>query len=181
MLLIANSCKDNYDYNRVDDFFYLRNDGADMPVYVEGNLSSNTFIVVLHGGPGGDAHAYNSAISAFSDRMESNFVMVYYDQRGSGTSMGRYKNSILTVEQHAEDLNFLINLLLDKYGLGIKFIKIFIRPIIATAIMTLLLSFIGNIFVAVILGASIYFIALFILGTIDKEDKMIFNKVINNI
>ena len=68
-----------------------------------------------------------------------------------------------------------------KYGLGIKFIRIFIRPVISAAIMVCLLSFIENIFVGVILGGSIYFIALFVFGTIDKEDRLLFNKVIKNI
>ena len=74
-----------------------------MPVFVEGNLNSNTFIILLHGGPGGDSHTYNTGITYFSDQMEEEFVMVYYDQRGSGTSMGNYKKSDLTMEQYIED------------------------------------------------------------------------------
>ncbi|MFH0868041.1 MAG: flippase [Candidatus Woesearchaeota archaeon] len=68
-----------------------------------------------------------------------------------------------------------------KYGLKIKFTRLFIRPVIASAVMIFLLSFIGNLFIAVISGAFIYFIALFILRTIDKEDKLIFSKVVKNL
>src|SRR3989304_1053561 len=120
LFFLMNSCtKEDYNYKRTDGFFYFTHKGADMPVYVEGNLLYKTFIIVLHGGPGGNAHTYNTAIPAFSDRMEENFVMVYYDQRGSGTSLGHYKHSDLTVEQHVEDLGFLIRLLLGKYGTDI--------------------------------------------------------------
>jgi len=68
-----------------------------------------------------------------------------------------------------------------KYRLGIKFVSIFIRPVIATVIMIVSLSFIGNILIAIVLGGSIYFTALFVLGTIDKEDKLIFNKIMKNV
>jgi len=70
---------------------------------------------------------------------------------------------------------------ISKYGLGVKIMGIFIRPVIATAIMIFSLSFINNLFVAIVLGGLIYVIALFALGTIDKEDKLIFSKVIKNI
>jgi len=36
-------------------------------------------------------------------------------------------------------------------------------------------------FIEIILGIPIYIIALFILGTIDKEDKLIFNKAIKDV
>ncbi len=119
-ILFFYSCLKDENTNRVEDYFYLRNEGADMPVYVEGNLSSNTFIIILHGGPGGNSHIYNTGLKNVSDRLEDNFVMVYYDQRGAGTSMGNYKARDLTVEKHVEDLNLLISLLNDKYGSTIK-------------------------------------------------------------
>jgi O-antigen/teichoic acid export membrane protein len=68
-----------------------------------------------------------------------------------------------------------------KYGLKIKFAVIFIRPLVAAAIMVFLLSFVGNIFIAVILGAFVYLALLFVFGAIDKEDKLLFKKVINNL
>jgi pimeloyl-ACP methyl ester carboxylesterase len=100
----------------VDDYFYLRHDGADMPVYVEGSTLGNTFVIVLHGGPGGDAHVYNQGMAEFSHRMEEEVAMVYYDQRGSGVSKGKFEQGDLSEEQFAEDLHQLILLLKQKYG-----------------------------------------------------------------
>ncbi|MFC2138447.1 alpha/beta fold hydrolase, partial [Bacteroidota bacterium] len=71
---------------------------------------------LLHGGPGGDSHTYNTGISYFSDLLEEKFVMVYYDQRGSGTSMGRYSSDKLTIEQNMKDLDLLILLVEELYG-----------------------------------------------------------------
>ncbi|OFX61039.1 MAG: hypothetical protein A2046_15840 [Bacteroidetes bacterium GWA2_30_7] len=119
IILFISSCKKE-DTENLQDFFYLRNDGADLPVYVEGNALSNKFVIVLHGGPGGDAQIYNNFSKAFSDKLESNFAMVYYDQRGSGTSIGKFNGKLLSVEQHVEDLEKLIILLKSKYGQSIK-------------------------------------------------------------
>jgi len=40
------------------DVLYLRSKGADMPAYVYGNMSSKTFMILLHGGPGGNGLEY---------------------------------------------------------------------------------------------------------------------------
>jgi len=110
IILFINSCKKE-DLGNLNDFFYLRNDGADLPVYVEGNGYSKKFVIVIHGGPGGDAQIYNNFSKAFSKTLEDNFAMVYYDQRGSGTSVGKFNGDLLNVNQHVEDLEKLITLL----------------------------------------------------------------------
>lgn len=119
-VLFINSCKKKEDLSNLQDFFYLRNDGADLPVYVEGNALSKTFVIVIHGGPGGDSQIYNNFSTAFSGTLEEKYAMVYYDQRGSGTSSGKFNGDLLNVNQHVEDLEKLIILLKSKYGKSIK-------------------------------------------------------------
>jgi O-antigen/teichoic acid export membrane protein len=69
-----------------------------------------------------------------------------------------------------------------KYGFKFKFILSFIhKPIIAAIIMVILLAFIKDLFLAIISGAFIYFIVLFALRIADKQDKVLFNKIIRNI
>ena len=41
------------------DHFFLKSDGAEMPVWVEGNTESKTLVIFLHGGPGGSSIGYN--------------------------------------------------------------------------------------------------------------------------
>lgn len=100
----------------VSEAFYLRHAGADMPVVVEGNTASGTFIVMLHGGPGSNAMIYNDALTTFSDPLEAEFAMVYWDQRGSGNAKGVYGRDQATVAAYIEDLARLIDLLRHRYG-----------------------------------------------------------------
>jgi pimeloyl-ACP methyl ester carboxylesterase len=68
------------------EVLYLRHKGADMPAYVYGNTSSNTFILLLHGGPGGSGLEYRSGI--YAEMLEEEVGMIYWDQRGQGNAQG---------------------------------------------------------------------------------------------
>ena len=101
---------------QVDNHFFLENDGARMMVRVEGNTQSKTFLVILHGGPGGETAVYNVLATAFSDPLERDYALVYWDQRGSGNSSGHYDEEVLHVDQYVEDLDKLLTLLQHRYG-----------------------------------------------------------------
>ncbi|MEM1217898.1 MAG: alpha/beta hydrolase [Bacteroidota bacterium] len=96
--------------------FFLKHDGAVMPVVVEGNTASKTFLIMLHGGPGGDAQIYNTAIPQFSDPLEESMAVVYWDQRAAGNSGGNFDPSLLNGDQLANDLEALILTLQYQYG-----------------------------------------------------------------
>ncbi|MFY0671786.1 MAG: alpha/beta fold hydrolase [Bacteroidia bacterium] len=105
------------DLSQVNDHFYVKSDGANLPVQIQGNLNSKVLVFVLHGGPGGDATIYNEATKTFSDQMEQKYAMVYYDQRGSGISSGKYrKREELSINQHVLDLDRVIAATMFKYG-----------------------------------------------------------------
>lgn len=114
--LIAFSCSkqttDTYDR------FMLRNEGADLAVEVNGNMANKTFILLLHGGPGGGAGAYNSGV--YADMLEEKYAMVYMDQRGNGSSQGSYSESDLTLAQNSRDVYALAILLKRRYGADIS-------------------------------------------------------------
>lgn len=105
----------------VSESFFLRHAGADMPVVVEGNTASGVFIVVLHGGPGGNAMIYNTALTAFSDPLEADYAMVYWDQRSSGSAKGAYGLDRMEVAAYIEDLDRLMTLLRHRYGADSRF------------------------------------------------------------
>ena len=52
ILLITSCSKEKYFDG---DHFFVRNEGAEMPVYIKGNIESGVFILFVHGGPGGNA------------------------------------------------------------------------------------------------------------------------------
>jgi proline iminopeptidase len=102
------------------DWFYLENDGAVMPVWVRGNISSKTFIVFLHGGPGNSSMTY--AASSTHKKLQNDYALVYYDQRGSGMAQGNPKPETFTVEQFVEDLDKIISLINHKYNCSSVFL-----------------------------------------------------------
>ncbi len=109
-LLSVVSCKEG---NNEGDFFFLINKGAKMPVLVRGNKSAGIFILFVHGGPGGTAFQ-KIGLPAF-DHLENLYAVVYWDQRGSGSSQGDSPNSLFTLDQFVEDLDQVINLVRYRY------------------------------------------------------------------
>ncbi len=102
------------------DFFYLRSNGADLPIWVQGATQSGNLVVVIHGGPGGSAFPL-SQLPAF-DALEEQFGVVYWDQRGAGTSQGNASSESLTFEQYREDAGLVVDLVREKYDLDRVFL-----------------------------------------------------------
>jgi len=98
----------------LEETIYVRNDNATMPAYVRGNGASNNFIILIHGGPGGTGLEYD--FGSYSDQLEKECAMVYWDQRGQGMSQGVYPTSDVTIAKMVEDLRALILVVKKKYG-----------------------------------------------------------------
>lgn len=95
------------------DYFFFRNKGADMPIWVRGNIASKIFILHLHGGPGGSS--INEAEEKVYLALEDDYAMVYWDQRGSGCSQGKAKPETINIDQFVEDLEQVIQVINQKY------------------------------------------------------------------
>jgi pimeloyl-ACP methyl ester carboxylesterase len=115
-LLFLGSCSKE-DPLVIDDTFFLRHQGADMPVFVNGNRKSNTFVVVLHGA---GSFGLSFRNGAFTEYLEKEFAFVYWDQRGQGTSQGHYSKPENLIELMASDILALVAVLKEKYGAGIN-------------------------------------------------------------
>lgn len=96
------------------DHFFVKNAGAEMPVFVKGNIQSGTFIVFLHGGPGGNASL--PSFMPVAKELEKNYAFAYWDQRGSGLSMGNPDASTFTVEQFVDDLDLVVETIKLRYN-----------------------------------------------------------------
>ena len=119
MLLLALTGCDKDDLSKtLSDTLYVQNDGASMPAYIHGNGQEKTFVIILHGGPGGNGLEYRAG--SYATQLESKYAMVYWDQRGQGMSQGQYADATVTVDQMAEDTYALISVLKAKYGADIK-------------------------------------------------------------
>lgn len=97
----------------LDDSFTVRRDGADMPAYVYGNATNKTFLVYLHGGPGGNGLNIRSG---WHQKVEDEYAIVYWDQRGSGMSQGHLSEDNLGLEEMIKDVSALVQVLKHKYG-----------------------------------------------------------------
>ncbi|MBO6518127.1 MAG: alpha/beta hydrolase, partial [Bacteroidia bacterium] len=96
------------------EVLYLRNKGADMPAYVYGNTGSKVFVILLHGGPGGNGLEYRSG--NYVEQLEKEVAMVYWDQRGQGNSRGNNHKEELTMDLLLDDLDQLVRVVKERYG-----------------------------------------------------------------
>lgn len=97
---------------KVSDHFFLYNEGQHMPVSVRGNVASGKFLLLVHGGPGGNASVYRD--EAMREKVEPNVAVVYWDQRFAGGTQG--KGGPHSLEVFSDDMRKLIQLLKHRYG-----------------------------------------------------------------
>lgn len=114
-VLVFSSCSDNdVNLNELDETIFIRHKNADMPAYIHGNGSEKVFLIILHGGPGGDGLQYR--LNTIKSELESNYAVVYFDQRGSGNSQGNYAAKDVSIDLMAEDVLALAKVIKAKYG-----------------------------------------------------------------
>jgi pimeloyl-ACP methyl ester carboxylesterase len=112
------SCTKEENTSNLSETLFVRHKDADMPAYIHGNATDNTFLIMLHGGPGGIGLSYRGP--AF-DVIENEFAVVYFDQRGSGMAQGSYSEDGITIDIMAEDVLALVKVLKKKYGNDARF------------------------------------------------------------
>lgn len=117
-VLFVLSCTQD-DVGDLSDTLYVRHKGADMPAHIYGNASEKVFLIILHGGPGGNGLSYRSG--TIKSEIEKTCAVVYYDQRGSGMSQGKYSEDGISIEIMAEDVLALVKVIQHKYGDDSKF------------------------------------------------------------
>jgi pimeloyl-ACP methyl ester carboxylesterase len=104
--------------DNVSEAFYVENAGASMRCLVEGNTASNTFILIIHGGPGASAFLYDTKY--ISRNLGDKYAMVYWDQRNAGASQGTVNGGSLHLNQMVDDLKKVIQVLKGRYGQNIS-------------------------------------------------------------
>jgi pimeloyl-ACP methyl ester carboxylesterase len=115
LLLTIMSCKkQKQDLSNLEETIYVKANGAEMPAYVRGNGASNVFVIVVHGGPGGNGYEYRAG--EYAALLENEYAMVYWDQRGQGMATGNYRQKDNTIDQMTDDLRDLILVVKEHYG-----------------------------------------------------------------
>jgi len=86
---------------RVEEARFLELGGIEQWITMRGDDASHLILILVHGGPG---DVQSPLISTYSP-YERDFVLVQWDQRGSGKTYGRYRDGTpdLTLEQLVRD------------------------------------------------------------------------------
>jgi proline iminopeptidase len=100
------------------DTFFLEEKGNSMPIQVHGNTASKTFLLIVHGGPGSDALIYRDNLVI--NTMETDFAVVYWEQRSTPISQGNTNLSEAKFEDVVSDLEKVVALLQYRYGKDIS-------------------------------------------------------------
>ncbi len=116
--ITISSCQKE-DLNNLDTTIVVRHKGADIPAYIHGNGAEKVFLIILHGGPGGDGLTYRTG--CIKNEIEKEFAVVYLDQRGSGMAQGNYSSDEINIDIMAEDVVAVTKVLQQKYGKESRF------------------------------------------------------------
>jgi pimeloyl-ACP methyl ester carboxylesterase len=81
-------------------------------ILVRGTEKANPILLFLHGGPGSP---YMGLSHKFQRELENNFVVVQWDQRGSGKSFPNTQETSMTVEQFKSDTHELVLYLKNRF------------------------------------------------------------------
>lgn len=95
------------------DRFFVRRDGADLPVWRRGDPDAALTLVVQHGS-GATGHVYDwmPAFDAIEERVE----VVYWDQRGAGMAAGNPADSTLNVSVSVGDLELVLAAVRERWA-----------------------------------------------------------------
>lgn len=99
--------------HKASETIYLDNANASMRILIEGNTASNTFLIMVHGGPGTSSYLYNT--DYISKHLEDQYAVVYWDHRNAGGSQGSTNSSSLKLTQMTEDLKQVIQVIQHRY------------------------------------------------------------------
>ncbi len=118
VLGIVSCSKDDVNLNELDETIFVRHKKADMPAYIHGNAAEKVFLIILHGGPGGNGLWYR--VNSIRTEIERNNAVVYFDQRGHNNAQGNYSEKEVSIDIMAEDVVALAKVIKAKYGEGSK-------------------------------------------------------------
>jgi pimeloyl-ACP methyl ester carboxylesterase len=87
---------------------------VDQTIMIRGKDMSHPILLFLHGGPGWAQIGYARHVQS---ELEKHFIVVNWDQRGSGKSQSNeIRGTGMTIEQLVQDAGELISFLLERFG-----------------------------------------------------------------
>jgi pimeloyl-ACP methyl ester carboxylesterase len=103
-------------YADIHEFRMLEVNDIRQAVLVRGSDDSNPVLVYLHGGPGFPLFPFEPAGETMQ-RLEEDFTVVYWEQRGTGKSFSRaIPSHSMSIDQFVEDARLVTNYALELTG-----------------------------------------------------------------
>ncbi|QOR34233.1 alpha/beta hydrolase [Clostridium sp. 'deep sea'] len=88
--------------------------GVEQAILIRGHNKNNPVILFLHGGPGQSEIGY---IRQYQEKLEEKFVVVRWDQRGSGASFSKdIPQETFTIEQFYKDTDEITDYLREEFN-----------------------------------------------------------------
>lgn len=99
--------------NGISEMIKLRINGTKIQLMIRGENVANPLLLFVHGGPANSEIPY---VTKYQNLLEKSFVVVHYDQRGSGKSFHIEEDyKYISVEQHVEDLVKITDYLKERF------------------------------------------------------------------
>ncbi|MFL5786525.1 MAG: alpha/beta fold hydrolase [Flavisolibacter sp.] len=114
LIVVFTGCKKNFTglSATANEIFWVTNNGADMPVWVKGNMRSNVMILIVHGGPGDGAYSFSDYETS---ALREKYGVAFWDQRNAGASSGNSNISKLSLSQMVNDLEAVVKVIKYRY------------------------------------------------------------------
>lgn len=109
------ACLPLAEHDREGDFFFVTSGGADLPVWVRGNIASGVYLVLLPGGPG-TSGIYLYPLSPGFQALERDYAVVYLDQRGAGSAQGNVTAESINLGQFVADTGAVLAVLRARHA-----------------------------------------------------------------
>lgn len=102
---------------KVKDFFFVEPETKNLPVFVRGNLDSNTILLYVQGGDAENGIDFGrSDYPKWKKTLEQKVAVAYFDQRGLNRPVKKIDTSKINSTQVSKDIIAIAMNLKEKYG-----------------------------------------------------------------
>lgn len=116
-LMISSCNRNEFDISdNADNYFHVQNGDYIIPVWVRGNTAGKKIILFIEGGPGANSMDFATIdFGQWSNTLEQDYAVAYYDQRGTGNMQGNFEQGDTILQTWVNDLHVVASFLHEAY------------------------------------------------------------------
>jgi len=119
LVMMFTSCqKEDFELSSDANYlFHVKNGDYLIPVLVSGNTASKKIILYIQGGPGSNSLDFAEIdYPGWSNTLEKEYAVAYYDQRGTGNRQGNFSLDQISMDSYIDDLHKVATFLKTAYN-----------------------------------------------------------------